>query len=54
MNAHARRRNVNIELAYLEEVVTDVLQEAKGNSEGELTGVDMTRILTWERTWCNH
>ena len=45
---------MNIGLAYLEEVVTDVLQEAKDNAEGELTGVDVARILTCERTWCNH
>ena len=37
MNIHARRRTVNIGLAYLAEAVADVLQEAQDNNEGGLT-----------------
>ena len=36
MNIHARRRTVNIGLAYLAEAVADVLQEALDKNEGGL------------------
>ena len=36
MNIHARRRTVNIGLAYVAEAVADVLQEAQEKNEGGL------------------
>ena len=42
MNAHARRRKVTIGLAYLEEVVTDVLQD-EANQTGE-TGLTAAQV----------
>ena len=36
MNIHERRRKMTIGISYIEEVVADVLREARDNSEGSL------------------
>ena len=48
MNIHTRRRNVRIGVAYIAEVLADVLQDAKDNGEGGLTAVDVRN-----RTGCS-
>ncbi len=37
MNVHARRRTVNVGIAYLAEAIAHVLQEAKDDNEGTLS-----------------
>lgn len=42
MDIHARRRTINIGLAYLAEAVADVLQDAQDNDEGGLAATTIS------------
>ena len=55
MNVHTRRRNVRIGVAYIAEVLADVLQEAQDAGKEGLTAVDVRDLtgcseadLTWD------